>query len=42
MPSEFPLTPSTPAALNFRPRPLAENLRGFLVRQPFEVTQDEH
>src|SRR4051794_7994147 len=24
MPSEFPLTPSTPAALNFRPRPLAD------------------
>jgi CubicO group peptidase (beta-lactamase class C family) len=24
MPSEFPLSPSTPAALNFRPRPLAD------------------
>src|SRR5438552_19014277 len=24
MPSEFPLTPSTPAALNFRLRPLAD------------------
>ena len=24
MPSEFPLTSSTPAALNFRPRPLAD------------------